>query len=82
MLLTGAPDPWAARLADMAARALSSLGEHVLTRDLEIALGDLHHALAERGFVAEAEQVATAERRLAATLGVLNSRSTRVPPPA
>ena len=79
MLLPVVPDPWAERLADVSQRALASLGEHVLTRDLEEALGGLRAALAARGFVEEARCVQDATRGFATTLGKLNSRSTRVP---
>lgn len=79
VLLSEVPDAWAARLADVARRALASLGEHVLTRDLEAALRDLEAALDARGFDGEARAVAAATARFATTLGSLNSRSTRVP---
>ncbi len=69
----------AARLADMSGRALSSLGEHVMTRELEAALGDLARALDGRGFAEAAGAVSKASADLAASLGRLNSRSTRVP---
>ncbi|TXN04550.1 DUF2254 domain-containing protein [Methylobacterium sp. WL64] len=69
----------AARLADVASRALSSLGEHVLTRQLEAALADLTEALRARGFAAVAGAVSDAASGLAESLGRLNSRSTRVP---
>ncbi|WP_171070421.1 DUF2254 family protein [Methylobacterium terricola] len=81
ILLRHVETPTAERLADVARRALSSLGEHVLTRQLEASLADLAEALTERGFVATAEAVSAATADLAASLGKLNSRSTRVPGP-
>ncbi|MCJ2093708.1 DUF2254 domain-containing protein [Methylobacterium sp. J-072] len=79
ILLRHVEQPTADRLADIANRTLSSLGEHVLTRQLEAALEDLAKALNERGFVAVAQAVSEASANLAASLGKLNSRSTRVP---
>ena len=79
MLLGVVPDAWADRLADLSRRALTSLGEHVLTRDLEQALDDLYRALETRGFARDAQSMQAATRCLATTLGSLNSRSTRVP---
>ncbi len=79
ILLRHVETPTAERLADVAHRALSSLGEHVLTRQLDIALRDLTDALRERGFVTIADAVREASAELAASLGKLNSRSTRVP---
>jgi hypothetical protein len=79
ILLRHVSQPTAERLADVAHRALSSLGEHVLTRQLEEALADLAEALYERGFSAISAAVSDATTALAASLGRLNSRSTRVP---
>lgn len=79
ILLRHVSQPTAERLADVARRALSSLGEHVLTRQLEDALDDLSKALDERGFTAVSGNVSEATAALAASLGQLNSRSTRVP---
>ena len=81
ILLPMVPGNWAARLADLTRRALTSLGEHVLTRDLERALHDLRAALVAANFTAEAGELDVAIRTLADTLGKLNSRSTRVPAP-
>lgn len=79
ILLRHVGQPTAERLADLAHRALSSLGEHVLTRQLEAALTDLSEALHERGFIAVSGAVSDSTAALAASLGQLNSRSTRVP---
>ncbi|HKW11426.1 MAG TPA: DUF2254 family protein, partial [Gemmatimonadaceae bacterium] len=78
MLLEEAPQPWAERLADVVRRALSSLGDHVLTRDLERALLDLERGLRKRGFAETAHAVATAIAQFALSLGHINSRATRV----
>ncbi len=67
------------RLADIARRSLSSLGEHVLTCRLELALTDLAVALDNAGFEATGDAVRVALSELVTTIGVLNSRSTRVP---
>lgn len=69
----------AVKLADVVERALSTLGEHVLTVDLEAALADVGDALRGRDFVSTADAVATAARSLRQSVGHLNSRSTRVP---
>jgi uncharacterized membrane protein len=79
ILLRHVGQPTAERLADVSRRALSSLGEHVLTRQLEAALADLSEALLARGFTSVAESVSTSTADLATSLGKLNSRSTRVP---
>ena len=79
ILLRHVGQPTAERLADIANRALSSLGEHVLTRQLDAALADLAKALDARGFTTVARAVSAATADLAASLGTLNSRSTRVP---
>lgn len=67
------------RLADIALRALSSLGEHVLTARLEAVLGELAAALDAQGHRLAGDAVRAAAADLATTRGTLNSRSTRVP---
>ena len=67
------------RLADIARRALSSLGEHVLTSRLEAALEELGAALDADGQGRLGDAVRAATTELQASLGCLNSRSTRVP---
>ena len=79
ILLGHVAAPTAERLADIAHRSLSALGEHVLTRELEASLHDLAAALSARGFDEGAAAVASATRALAGSLGTLNARSTRVP---
>jgi hypothetical protein len=78
-LLAAAPEPWIGRLADVVRRALASLGEHVLTRDLEEALEAVALALSDRHLSEPEHAVRVATKRFASTLGELNSRSTRVP---
>lgn len=78
ILLDHVSQPAAERLADVANRALSSLGEHVLTRQLAEALDELAGALGRRGFASEGNAVAEAAIKLRGTIGILNSRSTRV----
>lgn len=78
VLLVRVPQPLAERLVDVTRRALSSLGEHVLTRDLEIALGELAIALDQRGFNDMSDAVSEATAQFGLSLGKLNSRSTRV----
>jgi len=80
-LLPLAPQSEAERLADVVERMLSSLGEHVLTRDLQFALEDIAAALSARGFAPAAHRVREATTLLAHSLGRLKSRSTRVPHP-
>ena len=79
ILLRHVGQPMAERLADIANRAPSSLGEHVLTRQLEAALLDLSRALEERCFASVSDAVSNSTAELAASLGKLNARSTRVP---
>ncbi|WP_162241587.1 DUF2254 family protein [Methylobacterium sp. Leaf117] len=79
ILLRHVSQPTAERLAEVSRRALSSLGEHVLTRQLEAALADLSDALRGRNFNIVSGAVSDSTAALAASLGHLNSRSTRVP---
>lgn len=79
ILLEIVPAPWRAQLAEAARRLLSSLGEHVLTVELEAALGELGAVLIAQGYPEIGRAVNTATATLATTLGELNSRSTRVP---
>ncbi len=67
------------QVADIVLRSLSALGEHVLTRELEDAFKTLSQALAAAGRNATAETVTRATGILRQSIGVLNSRSTRVP---
>jgi Predicted membrane protein (DUF2254) len=67
------------QVADTVLRSLSALGEHVLTRELESALDTLSQVLAAVGRDAPARAVMQATDTLRRSVGVLKSRSTRVP---
>ncbi|MCJ2013627.1 DUF2254 family protein [Methylobacterium sp. J-076] len=69
-------------LTDTVRRLLPSLGDHVLTRDLEQELRGCRCALESRGEARAADEIEAATGQLAESIGVLNSRGTRVPPPA
>jgi hypothetical protein len=71
-----------AAIADLSDRMLSGLGDQILTRELQDALTALGRALAEAGCHEAAQHLQVAAARLHQSIGVLNSRSTRVPPPA
>jgi uncharacterized membrane protein len=74
-------DPrYQAAIADLSDRMLSGLGDQVLTRELQDALTALGQALDAAGCPAAAQRLQTAQSRLHQSVGVLNSRSTRVPP--
>lgn len=60
-------------------RSLSGLGDHVLTAELERSLERVEGSLAADGRAAGADTVRDARRRLAGSIGELNSRATRVP---
>ena len=79
VLLDVVPSAWRDALAEVARRSLSSLGEHVLTCELERDLNALSVALTAHGFAEIGASVREATEALAMTLGTLNSRSTRVP---
>ena len=61
---------------------LSSLREHVVTRELQEALHDFHPALQKAGHSETGRSVAQATGLLAQGASRLNSRSTRVPQPS
>ena len=79
ILLEIVPPSWQERLADVSRRSLSSLGEHVLTCELQASLEALSSVLTACGFGDVGEEVRSSTAMLATTLGKLNSRSTRVP---
>ena len=79
ILLPDLPPGRVDQVADIVLRSLSALGEHVLTRELESALEILSQALAAADRDATAEAVTRATDSLRRSIGVLNSRSTRVP---
>lgn len=78
-LLDNVDTPMADRLADLSRRSLASLGEHVLTANLEEVLNSLENSLRRRHSVREADEVALALSQFRQSTGRLNSRSTRVP---
>jgi hypothetical protein len=65
-------------VAEAAMRIVSGLGDHVLTKSLDSAMVELAEVL-EHHHQAAATRVRVARDELASTIGVLNSRSTRVP---
>ena len=65
------------RAEDLVRRSLSALGEHVLTAELEAALGALIAALDAAGRPEPAQEVRTARDRLGRSIGKLGSRATR-----
>ncbi len=66
------------RAEDAVRRALSGLGDHVLTADLDRALSHLAETLSATGRTNTEREVRTAHARLAQTVGVLFSRDSRV----
>lgn len=66
------------RVDELLMRSLSGLGDHVLSHELDAALGRLVDALDLAGRAGVAEAVASARRQLAGTVGRLHARSTRV----
>ena len=66
------------RVAEAAMRIVSGLGDHVLTKSLDSAMVELADTLEHR-HLAESHRLRVARDELASTIGVLNSRSTRVP---
>ncbi len=71
------PREYQARVEDLALRALSVMGDHAFTWELEVQLKRLISVLEEAGGKATAEKVAQAMNRLGKSVGQLNSRSTR-----
>ena len=73
------PDEQQSRAADVMLRSLAGLGDHVLTLELELALGKACDVLRAGGFAGEALAIEEAAALLGQARGKLNSRSTRVP---
>lgn len=71
------PREYQTRTEDLILRALSVMGDHALTYEMEVQLKRLINALEENGGAATAEKVTQAMNRLAKSVGQLNSRSTR-----
>lgn len=78
-LLGRLPAAAATEIEGVALRSLSTLGEHVPTRELDRAHRALAEALVAAGFAETAGRVEAARVGLAQSSGHLNSRSTRVP---
>ncbi|MDT7953176.1 MAG: DUF2254 family protein [Acetobacteraceae bacterium] len=79
MLIEDLPPVHADQVEDIVLRSLSTLGEHVLTRSLEDAINALVEALRACGRDATADKLAEAADGLRQSIGMLGSRSTRVP---
>jgi uncharacterized membrane protein len=77
-LLERLPFPLQERAEDAVRRQLAALGDHAPVLDLEQALTALAQALARTGRETTARQVEEANRRMAMTMGHLNSRGSRV----
>ncbi|HEX6125276.1 MAG TPA: DUF2254 family protein [Pyrinomonadaceae bacterium] len=72
------PTEWQARAEDLILRILSVMGDHALTRELDQALSSLADKLESAGSSATAVAVRGAGEQLSLSVGVLNSRATRV----
>lgn len=66
-----------ARIDEALRRIISTMGIHVLTRDLDIALSALSETLEAEGSDRIAASLAEAHKRMAASVGELHSRFTR-----
>jgi uncharacterized membrane protein len=71
------PEPQRARAEDVIERSLAALGDHVLTAELQRALGELVDALRRAGRSEAAARVDAAVHALARSVGKLGSRATR-----
>lgn len=65
------------RVEDISLRLLSSLGEHVLTRQLDEALSALVQALTPCARPETVTAIKEAQQQLSASIGILNARGTR-----
>jgi len=74
------PAEWQARMETAIVHILPGLGDHMLTVRLDRSLGGLIATLQQHGRHDVAAAVNEAQRGMRATIGVLNSRATRVPP--
>jgi len=66
------------RADDLLARAISAMGDHVLTRDVELAIEELSRVIRTAGRPDAARMLESARDKLEASVGQLASRSTRV----
>lgn len=66
------------RADDLLARAISAMGDHVLTRDVEFAIAGLARTIRVAGPAETARMLENAGSELGASIGQLASRSTRV----
>ena len=73
------PPDLAQRAEELVLRSLSGLGDQVLSAELEDALEDIAKALNDAGLNGGSAAVRAASAELAASVGRLNSRATRVP---
>ena len=69
-------------LTDSVLRLLSTLGDHVMTREVERGLSACEDALRGRGEAETAEALREAAAGLGQSVGHLNARGTRMPQPA
>ncbi len=67
------------RVEDLVLRTLSGLGDHMLTTELDDSLTELANSLERGGHIVTMAAVRRAQTDLAASIGTLNSRATRVP---
>ena len=74
------PAAWQTRMETAIMHILPGLGDHVLTVRLDRSLGELANELQQYGRHEVAGAVSEAQCGLRATIGVLNSRATRVTP--
>ena len=70
------PKPLKDEVLGIVGRSLAALGDHVLTADLDEAIGELERALAANGL--DPTRLTSARTELANSNGRLNSRATRV----
>ncbi len=78
-LIDDVPSERLPALTDTVRRLLSSLGDHVLTRDLEEELTRCQQSLISKGNPDAAAEIQVATEALAASISALSSRRTRVP---
>lgn len=82
VLIEDAPADRLPLLTDAVPRLLSTLGDHVMTREVERSLAACERSLRGRGEAAAADALHEAAAGLGRSVGRLNARGTRVPQPA